>query len=573
MKILKKLLPLLLAVLLTAGCGAPAAQTHPPTEPVTEPTQLVTEPEGDLLLAEFQALFSDCDRIFTQAASHSYTRPEDLDLYYLFYNGFETPAGFDALDAHSRQQLMAMGYGTEFDRQTMPLDTMGSLLRQHFGLGLEAFRMPYAWEHDPDADTWHSDHPRPWSGAVTVNDYDLAEDGTTRLYLTVPAFVTPMGEIVRDADTVMTVRSGDGGWRILSNVWADHRTEQERLAEYQSLFTGFHAMAAGHTFARPEDADLYYLFYNGVGFDGGWGSIGSGDQKLLESQGFWREMDIQVMPANLLEEKLNRYLGLGLADVKIPDEWVYSADTDTYYSNHNDAYFSGVTVNGYTDNADGSVTLFLTVDALHDHDFEEVVWEAATEMTLRPTSDGWRIVSHESTGAEDFEKLLSWSGGDYFRALGTIFNTTEDVDLYYFFYGGVDYPARWDELDGAERDYLLAQGLWEELDLQKMPAQLLEERLRQYFGIGLADVKIPDRWVYYAPADSYYTNHSDAWLPFAVVTDVEEFADGTVRVYLTVDMVIDHTGEYVSDAETVLTLRKTDEGYRIVTHVFAQDVV
>lgn len=192
--------------------------------------------------------------------------------------------------------------------------------------------------------------------------------------------------------------------------------------------------------------------------------------------------------------------------------------------------------------------------------------------TEEPTEEPTDPVEAMMT-ADDYQTLLSRDGGDYFRALGTIFNTPEDVDLYYFFYGGVDCPARWDELDSAERDYLLAQGLWDELDLQKMPAALLEEQLQQYFGIGLADMKIPERWVYYADADSYYTNHSDAWLPFASVTDAEEFPDGTVRLYLTVDMVLDHTGEYVADAETVLTLRKTDGGYRIVTHVFAQDVV
>lgn len=367
---------------------------------------------------------------------------------------------------------------------------------------------------------------------------------------------------------------------------APTQPEDNRLQEYQDLFRdGVYNLAAGIIYTRPADVNLYYLFYNGVGYDGSWSSVGGADRDLLVGRGFWQECDIQIMPARLLEEKLQRYFGVGLADVRIPGEWAYSAESDTYYSNHNDAFGSGVTVNGFADNDDGTVTLFLTVDAVYDHGTDDYLWDQPMHMTLRETEDGWQMVSNVAANVSAsqenmaalayYQNLLGWSGGmDYFRALGTIFNTAEDVDLYYFFYGGVDVPARWDELEAAERDYLLAEGLWEEFDLQKMPASILQERLQRYFGIGLDDVQIPDRWVYYAPADSYYTNHSDAWLPEVTVTDAEEFQDGTVRVYLTVDMVIDHAGEYVSNAETVLTLRRTQDGsWQMVTHAFAQDVV
>lgn len=172
----------------------------------------------------------------------------------------------------------------------------------------------------------------------------------------------------------------------------------ETLEDLRALFDWenewVYNMAAGHVYTSPAEVDLYYIFYNGVHHDGSWGALAEADRELLVSRGFWQEIDIQIMPAHLLEQDLRQYFGVGLADVKIPDEWAYSAETDTYYSNHNDAYGSLAVVNGYDALEDGTLRLQLTVDAVHDHDFEEVIWDAPMYMTLRPTADGYQIVSN-----------------------------------------------------------------------------------------------------------------------------------------------------------------------------------
>ena len=169
-----------------------------------------------------------------------------------------------------------------------------------------------------------------------------------------------------------------------------------RLQEYQALFDWQGDMifnrAAGHEYAYKMDVDLYYLFYNGVDYPGSWDSIDASERDLLIQAGFWPELDIQIMPAELLEEKLLRYFGLGLAGVRIPDGWVYSADTDTYYSNHNDAYANVVTVAGYSDQPDGNVLLHLIVDGAHQGD--EYYSDAPMYMTLTPVEGGYRIVSN-----------------------------------------------------------------------------------------------------------------------------------------------------------------------------------
>lgn len=339
-------------------------------------------------------------------------------------------------------------------------------------------------------------------------------------------------------------------------------------------------MAAGQAYERPEDVDLNSLFYGGVGDYGSWGSISESEQALLEREGFWREMDIQIMPGAILEEQLQRYFGVGLRDVRIPDSWAYSPETDTYYSNHNDALGCGVTVTGRDDLTDGRVVLHLTVDAVQVG--EEWYWDASMDMTLRPGDGVWQMVSNvfaargeEVRDLDYYQALMGWdSGYDYFRAAGSVFNTPEDLDLYHFFYNGVGIAAGWDMLNDEDRDLLLAAGFLEDMDIQMLPGSVMDEKLQQYFGLGLDAFRIPEQWACDPETEVWYSNHNDAWVPQVTVTHFEEFEDGVVRLYMTVDLVKDHTGEYVSNAEMVMTLRRTSDGtFRIISNAFAMDVV
>lgn len=174
--------------------------------------------------------------------------------------------------------------------------------------------------------------------------------------------------------------------------------DEDQLAAYQALFewTGkmIHARAAGHAYTGPEEVDLCYVFYNGVDYPGSWLDIPQSEKDFLLAEGFWQECDIQIMPADLLEAELQWYFGVGLDDVKIPDEWAYSPETDTYYSNHNDAYVTFATVTGYTRLDEETVVLHLIVDTVHDHEWEEVRYDAAMDMTIRPYEGGGTILSN-----------------------------------------------------------------------------------------------------------------------------------------------------------------------------------
>lgn len=174
--------------------------------------------------------------------------------------------------------------------------------------------------------------------------------------------------------------------------------DEEQLAVYQALFSWegdmICARAAGHAYDHAADVDLYYVFYGGLDYPGSWSTISESEKDFLLAEGFWEECDIQIMPADLLEAALQRHFGVGLEDVKIPEEWAYSAETDTYYSNHNDAYVTFTTVTGYTALDEDTVVLHLIVDMVHDHAFEEVIHDAAMDMTIRYYDGGCRIVSN-----------------------------------------------------------------------------------------------------------------------------------------------------------------------------------
>ena len=360
----------------------------------------------------------------------------------------------------------------------------------------------------------------------------------------------------------------------------------EPLPTFEALFgldgAWIYRMAAGQAYDRPEDMDLNSLFYGGVDYPGSWGSISDTEQDLLMQAGFWRDMDIQIMPAALLEEKLQRYFGVGLDDVKIPRGWAYSPDTDTYYSNHNDALGCGATVTGHENLPDGSVLVHLTVDTVQAG--EDWYWDTPMDMTLRPVDGVWQIVSNvfaqgapavEVRDLAYYQALMRWdSGFDYFLAAGSVFNTTEDLDLYHFFYNGVGIAAGWDMLNDEDRDLLLAASFRKDMDIQMLPGSVMEEKLQQYFGLGLGDFHIPAQWASDPETEVWYSNHNDAWVPQVTVTGFEEFEDGMVRLYMTVDLVMDHTGEYVSDADMVMTLdRLADGSFRIISNAFALDVV
>lgn len=163
----------------------------------------------------------------------------------------------------------------------------------------------------------------------------------------------------------------------------------------------------------------------------------------------------------------------------------------------------------------------------------------------------------------EYEALLDFSAEPNWlsRAIGCVFEKPEDVDLYFMFYLGVEHPGSWDEISEESRQSLIGQGFWPELDLQIMPVEKLEEALQATFGIGLANVTIPEHWGYIEAEDAYCSNHSDAYFPgVPVIVDVED--DGTdVFIHYTIEGYYDTAADKFMDrAELTLHLERTGDG-------------
>ena len=144
----------------------------------------------------------------------------------------------------------------------------------------------------------------------------------------------------------------------------------------------------GCIFEKPEDIDLYYLFYLGVDHPGSWDDIAPESEEFLLSQNFMRDMDLQIMPVAKMEEAIRATFGIELKDVAMPVEWRYIEAEDAYCSNHSDAYFPGVpTITAVEDDGE-TIVIHYTIDGFWLPESEDFLDPAHLVLTLERQEDG-----------------------------------------------------------------------------------------------------------------------------------------------------------------------------------------
>ena len=148
------------------------------------------------------------------------------------------------------------------------------------------------------------------------------------------------------------------------------------------------ARSLGCIFEKPEDIDLYYLFYLGVEHPGGWDDIAPESEEFLLSQNFMRDMDLQIMPVDKMDAILRDTFGIELKDVAMPREWRYIEAEDAYCSNHSDAYFPGVPNITAVEDDGTHITIHYTIDGYWIPSTEEFMDTAPLVLSLIRNDDG-----------------------------------------------------------------------------------------------------------------------------------------------------------------------------------------
>lgn len=212
--------------------------------------------------------------------------------------------------------------------------------------------------------------------ADTATPKDTVPFTTTPVQTTVPTTTAPP-----ETTAPVTTALPETTVPIATSPVITDFTEYEALLTPQGEERNWLFFATGCVFEKPQDLDLCVLFYTGLE-QGSWESISEESAKFLVDNGFWRDMDIQVMHAGSLDAVLEFNFGVLLEDVTIPSEWRYLEKEDVYCSNHNDVMVPCTpTITAVTD--DGTtIVIHYTVDFFYNSRTQEYLDKTDLVMTL-----------------------------------------------------------------------------------------------------------------------------------------------------------------------------------------------
>lgn len=206
------------------------------------------------------------------------------------------------------------------------------------------------------------------------------------------------------------------------------------------------------------------------------------------------------------------------------------------------------------------LALLLTGCASSRHQEEETEKEETTEETT--TVSTWEEQELDAAALAEFDALFAYSMEEpwYNLALVSRYAMPEDVDLYTLFYNGF----RDETLTQAELDRLEELGMWMDLDIQKNPAEKMDQVLRDYFGVTLEESAKEglEDMIYLEETDSYYKCCGD----FCCMERVEftrgyRMESGRIRLWY---------GDYMGE-EWVVTLDPQPDGtYHVISNLPAE---
>ena len=196
-----------------------------------------------------------------------------------------------------------------------------------------------------------------------------------------------------------------GGWHvvdILAPEIVENPTAYEiRLARYRDLFDSstqdgyIRQMALTSFYANVSLVDLSEMFY----CDFSRGELTEAEKSFLTGKGFDLDMSVQSFTAEEIKYALKTAFGVSLQEISKTgyDKLTYWQDTDTYYTNHNDTNFPGITINRYEMTESDTIVLYYTGANMYVPGYEGQEFA----VTIARNQDGsYRILSNSLPGTD-----------------------------------------------------------------------------------------------------------------------------------------------------------------------------
>ena len=623
---------LLLTTLLLSGCvrdiepdftkptepTAPSiSQTAPttPTAAVTPnntPTNVKLMPATTVSKEEFQNFLNE-SYWYARALGCHFEKPELIQTEWLFRNSLVADYKLDNTTFTNEERAFLHSRWCEKYGEMPWVDALkipARLINEGLAVlhvTLKDVKIPEDWVYYDKTDAFYAYKPLTDTvntGKITVTNVVKNNDGAVQVYWeTDDAYTdTATGNCsTTGAKMVLTLKKQNNAYVVCSNVPGEYippaiadLPDVENVQKYlQDQYWYIRALAC--TFENPQEINLDYFFRNGLDpVDRV--SITDEEQAFLDATykkkyGTEPTTPAYKLPAAEINKALS-ILGIDMNTKRMPDDWVYYHNTDSYYFWQTDTFaLEDWNVIWVEQESDGILKVYWETEKKHLNTDTGKTWDAGVKMVMtmqKQANAGYRILSNmpvepgKLVTNEDYRDFLMgeyW----YYRALGCTFEKPEDISAKFFFYGGLsqkdpdpyDTPITPDERAYIDEIYRQKNdGRDPYTDATKLPVQSMNNAL-SILGITVEDIEIPDHWVYYDKADAYYFWVSDAFgVGGVTVTQVTKAPDGKISVYWETGGMHHNTstGEFWENGvKMVMTLQeKTDGTLQVLSNLPAE---
>ena len=174
------------------------------------PERLLTDdPQLEALMALFD--WQVGRQFYNDALTSDYATAKDVDLGYLFYDGFweESQVATEAETAFLNANMPE--YWIYMDLHRLPTEKMDAVLMEIFGITLEqSNQVGLTYSYFEETDCYYHLHTGTHYADITINRVENCDDGTIRMYYERAGFPS--------VDMVATLKPNGDGYRILSNL-------------------------------------------------------------------------------------------------------------------------------------------------------------------------------------------------------------------------------------------------------------------------------------------------------------------------------------------------------------------